>query len=158
MAIVVGQRRSLNAVELLSRSDTAIDHDKSDWEAYAEDPIGNRKALAIKPNETPTIFLCNFEMTGKEAARAKNSMITGIDEDRNARMAYGQWQYSIVQMVLKDIRNPPGVDGVIDFKKDGRGWVSEKTMTLLEKQGIVAEIFNHYISMTQSETRGHEKN
>jgi hypothetical protein len=99
----------------------------------------------------PTVFICNFDTTGREAAKIKNALISGVDDDKNAKITMGDWQYQVVRTCLKEIENPPGVDDVIKFKKDGRGYVLESTMDQLEKVGIIQEIFGHYTTLTKED-------
>ena len=158
MALIIDQSHRLNAVRIISRNDDAVDEEASDWEVYDKDPVRNEKALVMKADQTPTIFLCNFELTGKEAANVKDALISGIDDEKNIKMSYGKWSYRVTQLTLKGIENPPNVKDVIEYKKDGRGYVSDQTMTLLERMGLVSEIFTHYTSLTQSKEKENAKN
>jgi len=151
--------RKLNAVRIISKKDSAVD-EESNWEKYDEDPIRNASEIKIKTGQEPTVFICNFETTGREAAKIKNALISGVDDDKNAKITMGDWQYQVVRTCLKAIQNPPNVPDVIDFKKDGNGYVDERTMTMLEKVGIVQEIFGHYTTLTKDEedVRANAKN
>lgn len=155
MAIQLSQVRKLNAVRIISRKDSAVDTDASDWDRYDEDPLRNGDALVMnadgKKSMEPTVFICNFDTSGREAAKIKNALISGVDDDKNAKITMGDWQYRVVQICLKGIENPPGTPDVIEFKKEGNGYVSDRTMDALEKIGLVAEIFGHYTTLTKEE-------
>lgn len=158
MAIKTNERQRYNAVRLISRADSAVDQDMSDWDSYAANPVANEHVLRFKPGCQPTILLCNFEVSGKEAAAIKDAMMAGLDSDNNAKVSYGRWAYTVVKTVLKAIENPPGERDVIELKKDSKGYASDQTLTELERLGILTEIFTHYITLTQSDVRDHAKN
>jgi hypothetical protein len=160
MPITITQVRKLNAVRLVSRKDSAIDHDNSDWDLYDEDPIKNADALTMNKGQEPTVFVCNFDTTGKEGAKIKNSLVAGVDDDKNAKISMGDWQYTVIRICLKDIQNPPNVADVIEFKKDGNGYVADKTMDFLEKVDLISELFAHYTTLTSSDeqVRANAKN
>lgn len=158
MAVILSEKRKFNCVRIISKVDSAVDANESDWDLYNEDPLKNEDALKFKPNSQPTIFVCNFEVTGKESAIIKDAMLAGMDSDNNAKVSYGKWAYTVVKTVLKSIENPAGERDVIEFKKDGRGYVADDTLTKLEKYGILTEIFTHWITLTQSDVRDNAKN
>jgi hypothetical protein len=158
MAITINQKRKFNSVRVYSEYDPAIDHESSDWEAYKADPVTNLSAIKMKANETATAFICNFDLDGDQVAKVKDAMIKGLDEERNLQLSYGKWANQIVRMTLRGIENPKGVEDVIEFKKDGRGWADARTIGALEKVGVVQEIFNHYINLTQNPVRAEIKN
>jgi len=151
MPIQMTQIRKLNAVRIISRKDSAIDQSATDWESYDEDPVKNAKAITVNKGQEPTVFICNFDTSGKEGAKIKNALISGVDDDKNARITMGDWQYTVVRICLKGIENPPGVADTIEFKKDGNNYVSERTMDMLERVGLVAEIFGHYTTLTKED-------
>lgn len=157
MAIKKTIKSHLQSIEIISQYDTAVDHDASDIDAYLVDPIKNRDKLVLV--DEPTIFICNFSLTGKQKAQIKDVMIKGIDpEDKSAKLAFGKWSYVVCQMTLKGIKNPPNVAECIEFKKDGSGLVSDATMDELVDCGVAQEIFNHYINLTSDEGRVNSKN
>ena len=158
MAIVLSDVKKLSIVKIISKSDSALDLDRSDWEAYESDLIANEHKLVFKTDQEPTVFVCKFDLSGKEAAIAKDAMIGGVDEDKQVKLSYGKWAYTVVRMVLKEIKNPAGVSDTIELKKDSKGYVDEYTMSLLEQAGVVSEIFNHYVSLTQTDVKGEAKN
>lgn len=160
MAFTTTNARPLNAVRIVSRADDAVDHEASDWDEYMDDAIKNAASLKMKPGKSATYFLCNFQLTGKESARIKDAMIKGVDRDSNEmNMSYGRWAYTVAKLTLKDIQNPPNVDGIIEYKKDGTGYVLDSVLDVLESAGVVQEIFNHWVALTQNkDTIGHEKN
>jgi len=159
MAFLTNTRRSLNAVRLISRNDDAVDQEQSDWDKYDEDPIANADAIVIKDGAEPTYFLCNFDITGKESSLVKDAMIKGFDkEDQSVKLSYGKWAYTVVRLTLKGIQNPPGVDGVIEYKKDGTGYAMDSVLSVLERHGVMGEIFNHYVALTQSDASQNAKN
>ena len=158
MAISVSNVKRLNAVRIISRIDDAIDNDASDWEKYDEDPIENESALKFLADKLPTIFICNFELDAKDNSRVQDSMFAGIDEDKNPRPAYGAWSLSVVKYSLKGIENPPGCKDPIRFKVDSKGNTSEETLNMLQKVGIISEVFNHYLKMTQTGVNKNLKN
>jgi hypothetical protein len=159
MALIVSNRRPLNAVTIISRFDSAVDNEATDWESYDNDPITNASAIKIKSGCEPTKFIMNFDVTGKEAASIKDSMIKGMDQEtKQPNLAYGKWSYCVVKMTLKDIQNPPNTDGVIEFKKDGTGYVMDSVLSVLERAGVLQELFNHYLVLTNNDVREQAKN
>lgn len=159
MALIISNRRPLNCVTIISRQDSAVDSDATDWNAYDADPIGNASAIKLKPGQEPTKFICNFDLSGKESAQIKDAMVKNMDEEsRRPNLAYGKWSYTAVRLTLKDIQNPPNTDGVVEFKKDGTGYVMDSVMSVLERAGVVQEIFNHYLTLTQGEAKDNAKN
>ena len=150
--------RNLNAVKLISRNDGAVDLELSDFALYDKDPITNESYLKLLDGKSPTIFLCNFEVTGKDGAAIQDSMIGGVDDEKNPKMTMGKWAYEITRRCLKDIQNPVGETDVIKLSRDSKGYVSDETMTELQRYGIVNEIFNHYFTLTQSEVKSNSKN
>lgn len=159
MALLISNRRPLNAVSLISRMDSAVDKDATDWELYDADPIVNISAIKIKPGQEPTKFICNFDLSGKEAALIKDAMIKNMDpETKSPNLAYGKWSYTAVKLTLKDIQNPPNTDGVIEYKRDGTGYVMDSVLSVLERAGVVQEIFNHFLNLTHNEARDNSKN
>ena len=145
MAIELSDRR-LNSIRYVSRIDAAIDKEASDREEYEKDPIKNADKLVMKEDEEPTIFVLNFEVNAKEAKSIKDARTKGFQDDK-VEMAMGNWAYTVCKIVLKGIINPPGAKG-IPFKKDGRGYVADSTMDLLEKFNLVDEIWSLYLAMT----------
>jgi len=158
MAVKITDQRKVNAVRIISRSDGAIDEANSDWDLYNQDPIKNEGALKFLPKGQPTIFLCNFDISGKESALIKDAMIGGKDDDENTKMSIGKWGYLVTKITLKDIQNPEGEKDVIELKKDSKGYVSDDTMTKLEKIGIVTEILTHWVKLTQTGVKAEAKN
>jgi hypothetical protein len=158
MAIKLMDMKKLNALEVISEKDDAIDMDKSDWDKYLE--TCDTTHLVFKPNLEPTIFLCNFELKGKEVEYVKNAMIGGKDEDGSPKLAMGSWSQRVVKYVLRDVKNPSYLkeDERIIFKKDSGVYAHEETIALLEKLGIVNEIFAHYSKQVLSSYRANAKN
>jgi len=150
--------RNLNAVKLISRNDGAVDLELSNFTLYDKDPIINESEIKLLDGKSPTIFLCNFEVTGKDGAAIQDSMIGGVDDEKNPKMTMGKWAYEITRRCLKDIQNPVGETDVIKLSRDSKGYVSDETMTELQRYGIVNEIFNHYFTLTQSEVKSNSKN
>lgn len=163
MAIRKRQDRRLATVELISQFDEAVDEEKSDIKSYINDPIKNRDKLVLKEGIEPTIFLCNFQLNGKERSMIDNTMVTGVDEDNSAKMSWGKWKYTVARIVLKAIHNPVGAKDGIEFKKDGTGYASEATMDELYDLGIVDELWSAYVALTsddkkKQEVKKHAKN
>lgn len=158
MAFKIQHTKPINAVEIISRNDEAIDREKSDFTKYDDDPIDNKDAIVLKPGMEPTIFLCNFQLTGSQQAAIQNAMLTGVDENNQPKMTIGSWAYSVVKHVLKDIRNPANEADCIQFKRLGNGLVHDDTMTLLSRYGLINEIFNHYVNLTQTDVGKNIKN
>lgn len=148
MGISVQRIKRLNCVQIISRIDDAVDNDNSDWDLYDKDPIENASALKFLAGKQPTNFICNFELEAKDDARIKDAMFGGIDEDKNPKPAYGGWSLAVVKYTLKGIENPPGITEPIIFKGDAKGHVSDETLNTLQKAGIIQEIFNHYLNLT----------
>lgn len=147
MAVTLTKLRPLNAVTLYSRIDDAIDHNNSDWDKYAADPIANASALSFLPDKVPTKFVCNFEFNGKDDAAIKDAMMSGVDRDNQVKMSMGSWQYEVVRRSLKVIENPNDADGCIKLKMESGSYVDKNTMSLLTRAGIVGEIFQAYLAL-----------
>jgi len=158
MAIKLSQVKRLNSVHIISKRDDAVDEEQTEWDRYDEDPVNNLDAIKYHAEKEATKFICNFEQTGKEVASIKDAMIKGFDDDKNPMVAYGKWAYTVARMTLKDIQNPPNVGDVIIFKKDGKGYVTDEILTKLERLGIVQEIFQHWIHLTQDDSKPQAKN
>ena len=160
MAVKMSQKRNLSSVRLISKIDDAVDEEKSDWDEYSKDPITNESAIKFIEGKKPTYFVCNFDFSGKQSASVKDAMVK-IDEEKNPSVAYGRWGYKVAQIALKDIENPPDVPEMdkIRIKKDGgTGYVMESVMTDLERLGVVAEIFQHYLTLSQTPEKKNAKN
>lgn len=155
MAFRIDKTRALNALHIVSKHDDA--HDKGDNEENWEREIWSEyeKTLDINklrflPDTQPTVFLCNFELKGKDSAAIKNAMIEGGMDGGTPKLALGSWSQQVVKHVLKDIQNPdyvPPEDRIV-FKKDGRGLAHDDVLAVLDQYGILTEIFTHYNSMT----------
>lgn len=160
MAITIQQGKRLNAVRIISRIDDAVDAEGTDWEAYDKDL--DEKHIKLLPGKTPTVFLCNFELKAKEAANIKNNMQTvEVDAGENKiKMTMGSWAYQVVRLTLKDIQNPDSVpaENQLVMKREGAGYPMDETMTMLERLGVVQEIFNHYLTQTQAIKKAASKN
>lgn len=158
MAFRINEKKPLNAVEVISKNDDALDLEKSDWEKYLA--TGEVKHLVFVENKQPTIFLCNFELSAKEAAAIKNSMLAGKDDEGNAIVALGSWSFKVTKYVLKDIKNPPDLaaNECIILKKDKDGLVHESTLADLEQNGVLNEIFAMYTSLAMSGVKSNAKN
>ena len=147
MSILTTDVKSLNAVRLFSRKDSAIDHDATDWDAYDEDPL-KEDLIKMKEGKEATVFLCNFEFKGKDAVKVKDAVFGGMDKDSGSpKINYSNWAYEVVRNGLKDIQNPVDITGVIKLKKDSGKYVSPETMTKLESVGLVSEIFKHWMKL-----------
>jgi len=154
MAITVNQIRKLNSIRVISVRDGALDKDdpefKEKWERYQQDPQKHESLLKFKPEMQPTVFVCNFEFTGKEQANIKDAMLKGFDVDDNSpKISMGRWAYMVAKYAIKDIQNPPNVKDTITFRKDGRGYVHDDTMTFLERLGIAQEILQVYNNLIE---------
>jgi len=147
MAIRKISKRPLNAVELMSVSDDAIDVDASDFTLYNEDPIKNRDALKFKDNKQPTVFLCNFELTGREQAILQNAQMAGQDENKDQKSLLGSYVYNLTRMTLKNIINDPNESDVIKMKFDSKRYVDDSVMTVLCDNNIHLEIAGHYMTL-----------
>jgi len=145
MAIQMPEKR-FNSIRYISRIDSAIDKEASDREAYEKDPMGNADKLVLKDGQEPTIFVLNFELNSKAHELIKNSRSKRASSD-GVELTMGSWSQNVCRVVLKDIINPPGVEG-IKFKKDGRGYVADSTLDILERLNIVDEIWTLYLGMT----------
>jgi hypothetical protein len=158
MGISLESKKRLNAVRIISKQDDAIDFDNSDWEKYDEDPIENESALKFLAEKHPTVFICNFEFDAKENSKIQDAMFSGIDEERNPKPAYGAWSLAVVKYSLKGIENHPSNANPIKFKVDSKSYVSEETLNILQKVGVIGEIFNHYLKLSQTGVNKNLKN
>lgn len=151
------QAKAMNAVEILSKTDDAIDMEKSEWEEYTK--TLDEKHLVFVPDLQPTRFICNFEFNSDDAKKIKNHMLGGKDEDGKPTFAFGDWASEVTRRSLKDIQQPDYLkaEEKIEFKKDSVGFVGPKTMSLLERYGIVDEIFSHYSRLILQSTRAQAK-
>lgn len=150
MAIRKQQLRNLQAIEIISQFDEAVDKDQSDIKAYMEDCIRNRDKLVLRPGIEPTIFLCKFKLSANDRALIDDSMVSGYDKEaQSAKLRYGSWKKTVARICLKDIRNPAeAIQDGIEFKKDGSGYVLDSTLDELSEMGIVDEIWSHFMALT----------
>lgn len=158
MAIRKQSRVPLNAIEVISEHDDAVDREKSDMRAYRES--GDRKHLVFVEGKQPTVFLCNFELKGMEAAGIKNSMLGGKDDEGQPAVAFGTWTFKVVKYALKDIQNPadvPDSDKLV-YRKDDKGYTHDELISELERLGIVNEIFGMYTALALGGARANAKN
>ena len=158
MAISFKEKINLSCVEIISENDDALDVENSDLEKYKE--TLNVNHLKFLPDKEPTIFICNFNLKGKDLASVNNAMIDGTDDEGKPKVAIGSWAYRITKLTLKDIKNPSYLkeDERINFKKDFQGYAHDDVVSLLQRIGIANEILTHYITHTQSITRREIKN
>lgn len=158
MAIRVVAKQNLKAVEVISRNDDALDMDKAEYDEYIK--TGDISKLAFVENKQPTRFIVNFELSGKEAALVKNEIMGGRDEDGKPKMSYGSWQHRVAKYTLKDIQNPTDVpkEEQLELKKDSQGYVNDFTMGLLERYGIVDDIFALYSHLVLDSAKQNSKN
>jgi hypothetical protein len=158
MALKIVNKRALNQIEVISKNDDALDLDNSNWEEYEK--TADMAHLKFVTDKQPTIFLCNFELKGKESASVKNSMLGGRDDDGNPSVALGSWSFRVVKYALKDIKNPDYLEANerINFKKDKDGLVHDECLAELEKYGVINEIFAMYTTLAMAGVKGNAKN
>lgn len=158
MALRIVEKRPLNAVEVVSKNDDAIDVDNSNWEEYEK--TGDVNHLKFIADKQPTIFLCNFDLKGKELAVVKNSMMGSRDDEGNSSLALGSWTFRVAKYTLKDIKNPPylAANECITLKKDKDGLVHDDTLAILERCGVLNEIFAMYTALALSPVKANAKN
>lgn len=158
MAILIQKQQPINAVEVISEQDDALDLEASDLEGYKK--TGDVSKLKFLPDKQPTIFLCNFSLRGTQAAALKNAMIGGTDEDGKPQIAFGSWSFKAAKFCLKDIKNPEGLpdDAKLIFKKDEKGLAHDDLLATLDRLGIVNEIFSMYSSLANGGMRANAKN
>ncbi len=158
MAIRIEQRRALNAVEIVSELDDAIDKEASDLAGYQE--TADISKLKFLPGMTPTVFLCNFSLKGKEPAHIKNSMVGGVDDDGRPSITMGTWSFKVVKYTLKDIKNPEGIaeDQKLVYKKDQNGYAHDDVLATLDQLGILNEIFGFYSRLVMVGPKANAKN
>lgn len=158
MALRVDKSKPLNALEVICENDDAIDSEESDYQEYLK--TGDVKHLVFVENKQPTRFIVNFELSGKESALIKNEMVGGRDEDNKPKVTLGSWAYRVTKYTLKDVQNPPDLkpDERIELKKDDKGYVSERTMSLLDRYGVTEAIFGMYSNLVLSGAKQNAKN
>lgn len=158
MAITLIKKVPLNALELVCGFDDAVDAEASDLEEYKK--TGDMAHLKFHPDKQPTIFLCNFDLKGKEAAAIKNSMVSGRDDEGNPQLALGTWSFRVIKYTLKDIRNPDYLkpDECLTMKKDKDGYVHDDLLAQLDKVGVINELFALYNNLVSTSPRNNAKN
>ncbi len=159
MAIRLDQSRKLNMIEIISKTDDALDLEKSKWSEYEKDY--DMKHLAFLPGKQPTRFIVNFELSGKHSAKIKNSMFGGRDdEDGTPKVSLGDWSFKVVKYCLKEIRNPTDLpeEACIKFQKDEHGYAHDDVLSTLDKYGIINEIFSAYTALVANGPRASSKN
>jgi hypothetical protein len=158
MAFKIAEKKPLNAIQVISKNDDALDTDKSNWEQYEK--TGDVAHLVFVPDKQPTIFLCNFELKGKQAAAIKNSMLGGRDDEGNASVALGTWSFRVVKQTLKDIKNPADLSPAecIQFKADKDGLAHDDVLAELDRYGVLNEIFAMFTALTMAGVKGNAKN
>lgn len=158
MAIIIQKQQPINAVEVISEQDDALDLEASDLEAYKK--TGDVSKLKFIEDKQPTIFLCNFSLKGNQATTVKNSMMGGTDDDGKPVVAFGTWSFRVAKYCLKDIRNPEGLpeDAKLLFKKDEKGLAHDDLIAMLDRVGIVNEIFAMYSALALVGAKANAKN
>jgi hypothetical protein len=153
MAIKLVQKRNLSAIRFISQNDDSIDLENSNYDEYLKTGIEDN--LKFIDGKQPTVFVCNFELKGKESAFVKDSMIKGTDSEGKPSVAIGSWSFKLVKTVLKDIINPDYLtpEEKIVFKSDKGGYATDDLISLLDRYNIVSEIFGMYNAMTTIEGR-----
>lgn len=144
--------KKLNHIRVICSHDPALDMEatgEETWKEYLDNPVATESKLVFHANKAPSVFICNFELSGKQDAKIKDASFKGLDEEKQPKMAFGDWEYQVVKMVLKEIDNP----GIIKFKKDSRGWVDDFTMTQLSRYKIVPDIFGMYVRLTSDDQK-----
>lgn len=155
MAFVKNDRKKLNHIRVICAHDPAVDMEatgEENWEKYREDPVKNEGLIKFHESQEPTIFVCNYELSAKEDAVIQDASIKSIDDEKRPQLAFGNWQLTVVKIVLKDIINPKGVKG-IEMKKDSRGYASDQTLNELKAFGILGEIFSSYVTVTSDKQK-----
>lgn len=145
---------NLKAVELVSLSDDAVDVEKSDYEEY----IKTLSEQHLHLTKTPSRFVLNLDVKGREAQSLKNSMLKTRDDEGKPTMSYGSYSFELAKMVLKDIVHPEGETDVILFQKGKDGKPSDDLLALLDRIGVVGEIMSVYSQHILNPTRAEAKN
>jgi hypothetical protein len=159
MAFKTSELKNLNNIEIVSSVDPALDVEKEVWLEYAKNPTQNVNLLKLKEKQEPTRFLCNFEFSGDEAAEIKDAMIKRTARrSKEVNVSYGSWQHTVTRLALKDIKDPSDHKDGIKFKKDSLGYVSDFTMSQLTRFGIIPDIFEVYVNLTQTSENQEIKN
>ena len=158
MAIRKGTKRSLSAVVIVSEHDDSIDAEKSNIDEYKK--TADLAHLVFVADKQPTRFLCNFELSAKQAASVKNGMIAGKGDDGEPTVTLGSWAHRVVKHTLRDIQNPSDlpVHECIVFKKDENGHAHDDVIAELERQGVVDEIFGFYTRLAMGGAKQAAKN
>ena len=160
MSFKIPQGKKLDNVVIVSQQDDALDLDSFDWDDYTDDY--DFKKLKFVEDKVPTKFICNFKLNAEESAELKDSMMSSLDNKRNAKITMGTWQQTVARLTLKDIvydsEDKTPIGERLTIKKAGR-YVRDDSLANLESCGIVGEIFSAYSSLTSKDkTIGHEKN
>lgn len=150
--------KPLNAIEVITRGDDAIDEEKSNYDEYLK--TGDPAKLVFVEGKQPTVFLCNFALKGRQAEIIKNSMIGSSDDEGNPKIAMGTWSFRVAKYVLKAITSPESVpaDQQFLFKSDKDGFAHDDLIAELDRYGIVADIFSMYSNLVLAAPRGNAKN
>ncbi len=148
MAIKFEQKKPLNAIEVISTDDDAIDKEASDIDGYLE--TGEVSKLKFIPNKQPTIFLCNFNLKGFEAEEIQNAVLSKMDRSGKPGYSIGSYAFKIAKICLKEIKNPADLPSEYHFafKKDKDGYVHDDLLAILNQYGIIGAIFNMYNALT----------
>jgi hypothetical protein len=165
MALKVIRKAEISAVEVISRHDDSLspqcfegEEDKTPWDLYAK--TGDVSKLLFVDDKQPTVFLCNFDIKGKDSQAIKNNMIGGKDDDGNPKIALGSWSFRVAKAVLKEIKNPEYVPlgDRLTLKRDKDGLVHDDLIGDLESMGVVDAIFNLYTQLVLNATKANVKN
>lgn len=148
MALTMDAPRDLSSVPLICRRDDAIDVSDEEYEEYLAAGADETK-LKFAEGKEPTRFLLDLDLKGKDAAKIKNSMIGGRDDEGKPKMALGDWQFAVVKRVLKGIQNPASVplEKAIQFKKDAQGLAADDLVARLDRFGVVNNVFSLYSTL-----------
>jgi hypothetical protein len=147
---LVERSRKLNAIRYVCKADGAVDEAASDRDLYDSDPMKHADALIFKKGQEPTVFILNFEISGREDALIKDVRIKGVDEDKNPIVAMGSWARKVAKFTIKGIENPPGVKPLVEFKKDGRGYIADHVLDKLGPVGVVEEVWQLFLALREN--------
>lgn len=159
MAIRQSSVARLINLEHVSKSDDALDLEASKYDEYLK--TADKKHLVFKAGIEPTIFSLNFEHSGKQSRAIKDNMIGSSNEEGKPQVTLGSWQYEVVSLSLKGIKNPADLplEECLIYKTDESGKrVADEVMAKLERHGVIGEIFSLYSALHLKSSRPEAKN
>lgn len=140
MAILINMPRGSESLELIAEIDDAIDSEKSEYQAYVKDLDESHLVL----NGEPTRFVLKRTLDFHAQESIQNSIIKLTPGSKDTNFQLGSAMLLTAKYALTGIKYPEDTpkDQRLEFKKGPDGYASEDLIAILNKLGVVANIFS----------------